>query len=381
VVGWANGLWLLLVFGCLAFYSGVLLWRLRNFHPDGITYGDLAGLVVGLSGQKIVFGFIYVAFFGTMASYVLACAKTVKAMLYGVEDLCLPTCTLAVAAVLLPFCQLRSLHEVSYAALFSSLTITGALVLILDAALNHGSSSLGTTSGFVAFGDAPFLKAMGASTTAIFAFGGQGLYMETMAEMRRPEEFPKALKLVSVGIFLVYAVVSLACYAALGNETPRMAHEVIPNGPAKVLASGLIAAHVAMSYVLASQVICRAIHVRTWPEDVDSGQWAEKRQWMIITSATLAATWFIANAVPNFESLMGLIGAVATAPLTFGAPAIFYAIECGRRGIQVGFLEQVLLATMVLTATFLMLVGVYSHSLDVVAHWGEGTFFQCEPPK
>ena len=41
------------------------------------------------------------------------------------------------------------------------------------------------------FVDAPFMKMMSTSTTAIFAYGGQGLFMETMAEMRRPQDFPK----------------------------------------------------------------------------------------------------------------------------------------------------------------------------------------------
>ena len=167
--------------------------------------------------------------------------------------------TLITAAFLVPVCQLRSLHAVSYAATVSAATLAVALVAILyQVGVDMGGAGggdvvggiqgtgggTGGTMGQLASGhdleklqealnaagsttkvqgwlpaghagagqaatgqeatgqaahshakalfvDAPFMKMMSTSTTAIFAYGGQGLFMETMAEMRRPQDFPK----------------------------------------------------------------------------------------------------------------------------------------------------------------------------------------------
>ena len=47
-------------------------------------------------------------------------------------------------------------------------------------------------------------------------------------------------------------------------------------------------------------------------------------QWLGITLAMLFLSWIIANAIPFFHLLMGLVAACTTAPLTFGFPALFY---------------------------------------------------------
>lgn len=58
-----------------------LLWRLQISHPKGITYGDLAGEVIGPCGKNLVFVFIYTAFFGNMAILLLTCSDALAEMM------------------------------------------------------------------------------------------------------------------------------------------------------------------------------------------------------------------------------------------------------------------------------------------------------------
>ena len=46
-------------FVALAFYSGYLLYLLQKSHPGGITYGDLAGEIVGTVGKNVSFRFCH----------------------------------------------------------------------------------------------------------------------------------------------------------------------------------------------------------------------------------------------------------------------------------------------------------------------------------
>eukprot|EP00750_Incisomonas_marina_P013899 INCI17564.6.p1 GENE.INCI17564.6~~INCI17564.6.p1 ORF type:complete len:398 (-),score=36.49 INCI17564.6:585-1685(-) len=217
-VGWIPGVALLFVFAGLAFYSGYLLWRLQISHPRGITYGDLAGEIVGPFGKNLVFIFIYTAFFGNMAILLLTCSDALAEMMYDQLDICLIVYTAITAAVLLPVCQLRSLHAVSFIAAFSGGCIFVAVVIILGQTytchgIRGGSVNL-TKPSTQLVSSTDFLTAMAAATTAIFAFGGQGLYMELMSEMRDPGEFPKALTATSVGVLTVYLLIACSCQSS-----------------------------------------------------------------------------------------------------------------------------------------------------------------------
>lgn len=112
-------------------------------------------------------------------------------MFYDAEHLCKWYMTVATALFLLPFCQLRTLHHVSYAAVFSSTSILLCLLFVFLASEPVDPSARGKVDP--AKLSYTFSEFVSSSTTAIFSFGGQGLYFETMAEMKRPREFPKAL--------------------------------------------------------------------------------------------------------------------------------------------------------------------------------------------
>ena len=88
-------------------------------HPGSITYGDLAGKVMGENlWRGVIFFFVYTAFIGNMAINVLVSLdSTAAAFDCGATD----GINLAiVAAVILPLSQLRTLHGVSYAGLLSA---------------------------------------------------------------------------------------------------------------------------------------------------------------------------------------------------------------------------------------------------------------------
>ena len=88
-------------------------------HPGSITYGDLAGKVMGENlWRGVIFFFVYTAFIGNMAINVLVSLdSTAGAFGWGAKD----SVNLAVvAAIILPLSQLRTLHSVSYAGLLSA---------------------------------------------------------------------------------------------------------------------------------------------------------------------------------------------------------------------------------------------------------------------
>ena len=128
---------------------------------------------------------------GNLGICILTCAESLQNMFYDSEHLCKWYMTVVTAVFLLPFCQLRTLHHVSYAAVFSSTSILLCLLIIFMSIQSVESSARGAIPAFKS--TSSFSEFVSSSTTAIFSFGGQGLYFETMAEMKRPEQFPRAL--------------------------------------------------------------------------------------------------------------------------------------------------------------------------------------------
>ena len=46
--------------------------------------------------------------------------------------------------------------------------------------------------------------------------------------------------------------------------------------------------------------------------------------WLLVTASLIGTAWLIANAVPFFDDLVSLIGALTSAPLGFAIPALLY---------------------------------------------------------
>ena len=143
-------------------------------HPGSITYGDLAGKVMGENSawRGLIFFFVYTAFIGNMAINVLiSLDSSAAAFDWGAKD----TANLAiVAAVILPLSQLRSLHGVSYAGLLSIaavITTFGFLLYWCAEVRAHQATPPRTE---IVSTSSSFVEAFSASTAAVFAFGGQG---------------------------------------------------------------------------------------------------------------------------------------------------------------------------------------------------------------
>ncbi|GBG28094.1 Proton-coupled amino acid transporter 4 [Hondaea fermentalgiana] len=411
VIGVAAGVAVLLVFALLSLYSGILLHRLQSWYPQGITYGDMAHQVIGVRGRQIVFGFIYVAFFGNLAIYVLTCAEALQSAFYGLRW-CKWWYTVVTIIFLLPFCQLRTLHNVSYAAAASAVAIFVALAIILVVTFADQSpqDQFSSSLDLVDFPDLPiggldastaaadlsaspskptFFRFMSAMTTAIFAFGGQGLYFETMAEMRQPSDFPRAVTLTTVGILAVYLLVALSCVSVYGDKIDGSVLYALPDGPAKSVAALLLFFHVSISYVLAQQVIGRAIHVRWKPHHVDRASTSERGQWFCISVSLLLMSFLIANGIPFFSHLMGVVAAVSTAPLTFGIPAIMVYVAshtmpkpANGEAPYIRRWEYPVLVFLVILTVYLVSAGLASNIHELVEKWSSvGKPFDCHLPK
>ncbi|QDZ17624.1 transmembrane amino acid transporter [Chloropicon primus] len=380
-MGWAIGLLILISFGLLTAYSGLLLWRLHMTYDSGVTFGNLAHSVSGRVMMWVTWVIVYSHFFLKMANYLLAAAKAIQSALW-MYKICLYYATVASLAFLLPLCQIRTLHEISYAGLFSVLMISTTIMLLLIRAYSTWGDreSEGVTYNALPLESGPrgFLSAFSAMGSLVFAYGGQGMYLETMSEMKNPKDFPKALSVFMTLIILIYVWSSTSLYFRYGDTSYGYVIFNMGNNAMQTAASTCMVLHVFVSFCLNSQLLTRAIQVRLFPSNVSANNKKEALQWLCISTCTVLSSWLVSNAIPFFSDMEAIISSLCVGPTTFGFPALFYLLACRRNGKVVPLWERALCYCMILIAIFFVTVGTGVDIYTIIENAGTyGRPFTC----
>lgn len=378
-LGYGLGAAVLIIFGLLTFYAGLLLWRLHMTFPTALTYGLLGKNVSGQVIQWIAYVVVYAHFFLKMSSYLLTAAKSVQTMLW-MKDICLYWATLGSLLVLFPLCQLRTLHQISFAGAVSVFTIGVVIMILLGQAYATWDQrgDIVIEAGPQGTGYEGFMSGFSAMTSLVFAYGGQGMYLETMSEMRNPADFPKALYIFSFLILSFYLWSSLSLYFRYGENSYGNILFNMNDGVLKTVASVFMFLHVCISFCLNSQLLARALHVRTCPKGVKSGGKKEAGQWFIITACTVLGAWIVANAIPFFSDLNGIISSLCVGPTTYGFPAMFYLLACRNANKHIPLYETLICYIMIIIAVFFVFVGTGTDFVKIIQDWGTfGEPFSC----
>ena len=121
-----------------------------------------------------------------------------------------------------------------------------------------------------------------------------------------------------------------------------------------------------------------SIGERTSPAHVSCLEALQRRRpqlhWALLTSAVTATAWLVANAVPFFSDLVGLIGGLTQAPLSLLLPTVFYRRVARPLGHPHGLASALILAA----ASLLVLYGTSSALSKIGADWTSfGQPFAC----
>jgi len=212
----------------------------------------------------------------------------------------------------------------------------------------------------------------------VFAYAGHAIYIEMMYEMHNPAHFSYSINLTYPFMLIFYALVASVGYYYQGDETKGYLIDVIPRGPAKAIASAFMFVHISISYVLNSQVVCRAIHCRLSQSTVDALSWSIPTQrkkclqgqflWLLISSGIMFSAFLIANSISFFESFVELLGSIFGPWFVFGAPATMYIIF-NRHKEKLPLQVRVIVYFCVLVWLLLMSLGTVSSIIDFLHLW------------
>jgi amino acid permease len=337
--GWGS-IAILIILGLILLYTGIRLSHCLIASTDVTTYAELGHKAFGRWGK-----------YGVLISQMVNCiGSSVLFLVLGGQNLSLIAqdldvgirkyqWTLIVTAIALPFCYLKTMHEVGIVAFFGVLScVLAVIIVIIEDFVATGPnvirSSIHNTGSF-----SGFLKA---SATMCFAYGGHVIFPSVIHAMgSNARKFPRAVYWSYTIVIIMYIPVAVISFYMFGDLTEDNILKNLGNSVPIKITEAALAIHVIFAYVVYMNpvffLIERKVHLDQLAmkfEDrrKDANSWyikwiyASPELILRITLRTLVVgfTVLIAILVPFFSDLMSFIGGSAQVASILILPALIY---------------------------------------------------------
>ena len=295
ILGLWPGVGCIALFGVLGLYSALLVSRTRRLllqRPDGPvdvhSFGQAAKVIVGPNFGTFTRYAVLLNWLLILPYYVMAASKSIMlavSTLWGV-DLCYYTASALVCVGLFPMMQVQSLARLKGLALGSTIAIVVVLLLIVyyvysqrqdvavllngtvARALSSSSSSpesvdktlpatatrLLTTSTSELDGDdwdngdgngdgGSIVEIVNSMSNIMFAYQGHSMFLEVIAEMKRPDRFARSAYFSNAVMLSVYAGISILVIWQVSDAAVSLlthARSVMPSNVLLLLLSLLL---------------------------------------------------------------------------------------------------------------------------------------------
>lgn len=207
-------------FGLFNTYTFVIVGNFRRRHAGCHSIADTAGVVGGVFIKELA-GVLFII------GNLLGCSSAIIGLGTGLNALSYHSmCTVAwnvVAAVLIALpASLRKFHNLGWVTYVGFVSIFAAIFIIVvgvtqrerpAAAPQHGDFDL----GFNAIASPNFASGMVAASTIFYSSSGTSAFLPIISEMRRPQDYKKALYLCMLVVNSSYIAFSMVIYYYAGK--------------------------------------------------------------------------------------------------------------------------------------------------------------------
>ncbi|KAF2764290.1 hypothetical protein EJ03DRAFT_392117 [Teratosphaeria nubilosa] len=317
-IGIVPGVILIAGLGLIATYTGYIFYQFKLRYPFVHNMADVGEVLLGSWGREI-FGAaqtIFLVF--TMGSHVLTFTIALNAISQHA------TCTIVWSVVglvlFLIFSLPRTLKKVSYLSIASFISIFAAVMItMIGVGIEQPDSVVQATVAV------EFASAFASVTNIIFAYAGHVAFFSFISELRDPRDFPKALFFLQTCDIILYIVVSVVVYRYTGPDVASPAlgsTETIVKRVAygialpTIIIAGIIYAHVAAKYIY--------VRIFRGTRHMSKKTFLSVGSWLGIVLTLWIVAWVIAESIPVFNDLLGLISSLFASWFTYGLAGILW---------------------------------------------------------
>ncbi|CED84839.1 Amino acid transporters [Phaffia rhodozyma] len=387
-LGMVPGMILILFIAAVATYGSVVIGKFAQTHPGVHTMGDVGFIIAGVAGRELFgWGFWLLECF-CAASGILATSIALNTVSdHG-------TCTIVfvvVAAIAIALgASPRTFKQISW---FGYIGVCSLLPAIFIATISIGVSDRPPNAPagpydkrLRAFGDCTLVEGLGAIVNILFAYAGSAGFLPVISEMRNPKGYTSAV--LTCQAFSTALYVSIACVLwyycgqyiaspALGSAGPlikKIAYGIAIPG---LLAGPIIYAHLSTKFCFV-RILRGTRHL----QEPTAVHWFT---WLGLVTSIVIFCFVIAEVVPFFDELIGLVGAVFSSMFTILVPGLMWLYDNrdekqnGARTLKnkLLYLNAVM---MMIAGVSLLVLGLYASVENIKSAFAEGSIgspFSC----
>ncbi|KAH7886718.1 transmembrane amino acid transporter protein-domain-containing protein [Phlebopus sp. FC_14] len=337
-VGYGPGVACYVVFGIMAAYSGVLLWhmfmKLDSVEYPLKSFGDLGQRIYGpwfrhlcnvLQSLQLIFN---------VGLIILGNGQGLSQM--AQFKLCFSVCNVVWTLAGMILGQVRTLRKFGWIAnsaiWLNIITLIMTMAAVRYTAPNYtaAESAYNVPPGPVqtlAINTQPFEPQLNGIMQIVFSYGGAMIFIEFLAEMRRPMDFLKAMAFAQLFICFVYMFFGLFVYSYQGQFVINPANQGISLYSLQTAtnAISLVAALIAAALYgnIGVKVVYNTILVELFGAPPLT---ATKGKYIFAVSVVVywAIAFIIGSAIPQFSNISALVAAVCIFQFTYTFPPFMY---------------------------------------------------------
>lgn len=336
-LGFVPGLISLIIISLISTWTGLYIGKFRLNHPQVHSVGDAAGLLFGPIGQEIIgaaFWLFYTLCFG---SALLTVSIALNVFTDG-QDCTLIWIGVGAAISLVLGTVTRTMKVLSWLSYTALVTILIGVWVAAIACLAQGRPAAAPVGEAVnknirAFASSSFAAASSAVAAQAFSMASTASFFTIHAEMRKQEDYPKALLIGQSIVIFNYIVLSCMIYGsvgqyiaspALGSAGPLLKKISYGISFPALLFTTFFQAHIACKYVM--------VRVLRGTRHLQSNSITHWATWTGNIAIVCGIGFVVASAIPFFGDLLGLIGALLGTTFQMILPGFMYIYEARPEG-------------------------------------------------
>lgn len=397
-LGLALGICFVIGWGVMNTYMAHLMGRFKlkwpAFHalPDAVK---IMAIEWGYSEFVANFCMIVIEFL-YLLTWILAAGASMLGLTIALNAVSThATCTVVFSVVsFIAITSVASIRKISHLAWVSWLgfvTIVAAIMIVVIAvAISDRPAAAPETGDFdLGFSAAPiagatFASAFSAALAIFSASGNTPGYIPVLAEMKRPQDYNKALYVCVGFINAAYIAFSTVVFYYCGQwvSSPALGSA----GPTiKIIAyaiaiPGLLAGGAMLTHIAGKSLFVRILRNSRHLTADTKTHWAV---WLGCCFFVGFISWLLSEAIPFFSQLLSLIASLCFGPISIIVPAFMW-FNLNPNGWSTGKLKTramyILHVLFIILGLFVTIAGTYAVIADIVKAFEEGTVggaFSC----
>eukprot|EP01134_Creolimax_fragrantissima_P002772 CFRG2772T1 len=351
VSGWAFCSVTLVVILIITLHSAKLLRKCIDFYPGIRSFPDIGEVAFGVRGRYFISVMFYFELFTASVMYVILAADNLLVLFPGWQKW---QFVVLVALIVLPTASTSKLSILSY---FSLVGITALLVLtavVIEFGLTTPEAPGSIWQPMPTQVLPPdYDKSMSVFGLVMVGFAGHACLPSIYESMSTPQHYDRMLNITWVVLAIVYTVIAVLGYLMYGATTEDMITKNLDKGVAATLTVALIVINPLTKFGLTMNPIALSSEELT-AEKFDAGPRLIID--MGVRWGLTIAVAFTSVLVPNFATVVGLIGSIFSFTVSVIFPCAAYLAMYGS---ELSHNEKVLNTTILVCSILMAVLGAY----------------------